>query len=768
MSITSYEQVREALGYVPPHDRETWLRIGMAVKYELGDEGFSVWDEWSQADDTYSERDAKGVWKSIRPAGKVTIGTLFHEAKRHGWRGEKSNGNGHALSETERAEREQRRRAEQEAEAQRRQQAQNEAAEIWESSKPAPEDHSYLLRKGVKPHGVRIYSGNRTIRNMSCTGALLIPVRDTAGALYSLEFISAEGEKRFLPGGRKSGGYFSIGRHAGVIVVAEGFATGASVFEATGHATAVAFDKTNLRTVAGALRAKFPGVRIIIAADDDYQTAGNPGMAGALKAAAEVGGLVAVPDFGTARPEGAKDFNDMLLARGADAVRAAIEAAKIQQSNKANGVELTTLPSGAASTLQPIAAQILADVDGAVLLSDVETFVARFCVFPDAHCLTAVTLWAAHAHMVGSFHTTPRLAVLSPEAASGKTRVLEVLDLLVPQSLLTLNASPAAIFRTLAKTQITLLFDEVDAIWSKGGKDDNHEDLRALLNAGYKRGATIPRCVGPKHDVVSFAVYCAVALAGLGDLPDTIMSRSVILRMRRRAPGEAIEPFRTRAHEPIGHALRERLAQWAAGVGSIAGAAWPELPAGIVDRPAEVWEPLIAVADIAGGTWPARAREACVALCRVAEDRRASLGVRLLADLRTIFGAADALHTETIITALTGGDLLDADAPWSDMHGKPLGKRGLASMLKRYGVSPQKVTVGGASLQGYRREHLWDAWERYLPSPVPAQPELAEFPASGRTNSIPEVPEVPQIRTPKGASVRGWRSEGATDDPEVF
>lgn len=393
--------------------------------------------------------------------------------------------------------------------------------------------------------------------------------------------------------------------------------------------------------------------------------------------------------------------------------------------------------------------------NGAALLSDVHAFIARFCVFPDAHCLTAVTLWAAHAHMIQSFHTTPRLALLSPEAASGKTRVLEVLDLLVPESLLTLNASPAAIFRTLAKTQITLLFDEVDAIWSKGGKDDNHEDLRALLNAGYKRRATIPRCVGPKHEVVSFAVYCAVALAGLGDLPDTIMSRSVIIRMRRRAPNEPVEPFRTRAHEPSGHVLRDRLAQWAAGVGSIAGAAWPELPAGIVDRPAEVWEPLIAVADVAGGTWPVRAREACVALCRVAEDRRASLGVRLLADLRTIFGEADALHTETLIAKLTSSDLLDADAPWSDLHGKPLGKRRLASMLKRYGVSPRKVTVRGASLQGYRREHLWDAWVRYLPSPGAAQAELAEFLASDRANSIPEIPQVPEILPPEGASPNG-------------
>ena len=148
-------------------------------------------------------------------------------------------------------------------------------------------------------------------------------------------------------------------------------------------------------------------------------------------------------------------------------------------------------------------------------LNDLRVFISRFCAFPSEHCLVAVTLWAAAAHIVQHLYTTPRLALLSPEAASGKTRVLEVLDMLVPESLFTLNASPAAIFRLLAQEQITLLFDEVDAIWSKRGKDDNHEDLRALLNAGYKKGATIPRCVGPKHEVIRFKVYCAVVLAGL-------------------------------------------------------------------------------------------------------------------------------------------------------------------------------------------------------------------------------------------------------------
>jgi hypothetical protein len=366
----------------------------------------------------------------------------------------------------------------------------------------------------------------------------------------------------------------------------------------------------------------------------------------------------------------------------------------------------------------------------AALLDNARAFIGRFCVFPDAHALTAVTLWAAHAHMVEWFQTSPRLALLSPEPWSGKTRVLEVLDLVVPEPMMSLNASPAAIFRTLANRQITLLFDEVDAIWNKRGKDDNHEDLRALLNAGYKRGATIPRCTGPKHEVVDFPVFAAVALAGLGDLPDTIMTRAIIIRMRRRSPTESVQPFRTRQHAVPGHELRDCLAEWAADVGPSVGNAWPTLPEGIVDRPAELWEPLIAIADRAGTMWAEAARKACVAMCAASQDNRASLGVRLLSDLRIIFAAAgdpEALHTETILTRLCAGSEygLEDDAPWSELHGKPLGVRGLASMLKPYGVKSTKVNVGGRSLQGYRREQLWDAWQRYLPADT-AQPEPPE------------------------------------------
>lgn len=364
---------------------------------------------------------------------------------------------------------------------------------------------------------------------------------------------------------------------------------------------------------------------------------------------------------------------------------------------------------------------------GAELLEDIAAFLGTFVAFPSEAARIAVTLWAAHTHVVADVDNSPRLALLSPEPGSGKTRTLEILELLCPQPLAILSASPAAVFRTIAAGQPTLLMDEVDALFGRRGGDDGAEDLRALLNAGHRAGASIPRCVGPKHEVVKFPVYAAVALAGLGDLPDTLMSRAVIIRMRRRAPGEKITPFRHRVHASHGEALRDRLAEWAAAIIPVVADAWPDMPAGVEDRPADVWEPLLAIADAAGGDWPDRARAACVELVKVAESRDASLGVRLLGDLREVFGDADTLPTEAILTRLHDLD----EAPWGDLRGKPMDARGLARRLRQYDVRSKTVRVGDATPKGYSRTDLHDAWTRYLPHP----PESA----TSATRATPQV-----------------------------
>ena len=369
-----------------------------------------------------------------------------------------------------------------------------------------------------------------------------------------------------------------------------------------------------------------------------------------------------------------------------------------------------------AKVKQPSSEETIAadpDADGAVLLDDIHAFLARFVVYPSQEAQTAHTLWVAHTHLMDTWDSTPRLAFLSAEPESGKTRALEVSNLLVPNPVDAINVSAAYLFRKVAADKPTVLFDEIDTVFcTRNGAAGNNEDIRGLLNAGHRRGATAGRCVVHGNTVMTeeLPAYAAVALAGLGDLPDTILSRAIIIRMNRRAPGERVEPFRARLHTAAGHALRDRLVAWAKGA-RFTG--WPTLPAEVTDRAADCWEPLVAVADLAGGRWPVTARDAAVALvARLADDRReVSYGLRLLADMRIVLGSEEAKTTVAILDRLQKLD----ESPWNDIRGKPLTDRGLAVRLRAYGIEPRTLRVGGATPRGYRREDFTDAWARYLP-----------------------------------------------------
>ncbi len=351
---------------------------------------------------------------------------------------------------------------------------------------------------------------------------------------------------------------------------------------------------------------------------------------------------------------------------------------------------------------------------GAQLIQDVFDFIGRFVAYPSEHARVAHALWIAHTHLMDSWDSTPRLALLSPEPGSGKSRALEVSELLVPRPVEAVNVSPAYLFRKVGSEdgRPTILYDEIDTVF--GPKAKENEEIRGLLNAGHRRHSVAGRCVvrGKIVETEELPAYCAVALAGLGGLPDTILSRSVIIKMRRRAPSEQIEPYRRRLHVDTGEGIRKRLEAWAEAMSDRCTDAWPEMPPGIADRDADVWEPLLAVADAAGGDWPERARVAAVALVADAKGGSPSLGIRLLSDLRNVFGEHDALSTETILIALIEIE----DAPWAELRGKPLDSRGLSNRLRPYGIKPKTVRIGDRTPKGYERAELWDAWQRYLPS----------------------------------------------------
>jgi hypothetical protein len=385
------------------------------------------------------------------------------------------------------------------------------------------------------------------------------------------------------------------------------------------------------------------------------------------------------------------DFEDLAREHGDEAVREALR------------------------TAQPIRAAA-----GATVLDEVHHFLGRFVAYPSPEAHTAHVLWIAHAHCMDAWESTPRLALLSPEPGSGKTRALEITELLVPRPVEAVNVTPAYLFRKVAAEEgrPTILFDEIDTVFGPKAKDN--EEIRGLLNAGHRKGAVAGRCVvrGKIIETEEIPAYCALALAGLGGLPDTILTRSIVIRMRRRAPGETVEAFRRRVHAVEGEAIREKLAAWAEGVEAQAGRAWPEMPSGIRDRDADVWEPLLALADIAGGEWPERVRVAAVTLVTLSKESTPSLGVKLLQDIKAVFGEHDQLPTRELLENLHAAE----ESPWGDLKGKPLDDRGLARRLNPYGIKPTTIRVLASTSKGYRRTDFHDAWSRYL-SPLGFSPE---------------------------------------------
>jgi phage/plasmid primase-like uncharacterized protein len=208
------------------------------------------------------------------------------------------------------------------------------ASRIWDSAAEAPADHPYLQKKGVQPHGLRIHSDGR----------LLVPLRDSAGAMHSVQFIAADGSKRFLTGGKVNGCHFILGEPNGVLALAEGFATGATIVEDVGHAVAVCFNAGNLPPAAEGLRAKFADLRFVVCADDDATVPGNPGKRHAAKAATILDASLAIPHFGADRPEGASDFNDLRRHAGPDEVRACFRATESPEENSGTPSRPETKP----------------------------------------------------------------------------------------------------------------------------------------------------------------------------------------------------------------------------------------------------------------------------------------------------------------------------------------------------------------------------------------------------------------------------------------
>jgi hypothetical protein len=385
------------------------------------------------------------------------------------------------------------------------------------------------------------------------------------------------------------------------------------------------------------------------------------------------------------------------------------------------------------------------------VLDDVVGLLDRYVAWPMVEQRDAVALWITHTYLLDVFDSTPRLALLSPEKQCGKTRVLELVELLAHRARLTVSMSPAYMYRAIEDHRPVLLVDEIDTIFGSKQKDETNQALRGLINAGFRDGATVGRMVGEGAAQVpaDFAVFAPVAMAGIGDcLPDTVLDRSVVVRMRRRAPGESVHQLRRRRAIIETAPLARRVAAWCHRTAEALDGADPAMPAGITDRPADTWEPLLAVSDAAGGDWPARARAACLALNKVRADADDSSGEKLLGDIRVIFGeaATDRMFSAAIVEVLNGIE----EAPWAGWHrGAGFTSRDLARLLRGFDIRSTQLRIGAESKKGYYFTDFEDAWRRY-PTHTPAPPPDSETTETTETPLASHVSDVAAVSLPEG------------------
>jgi hypothetical protein len=354
------------------------------------------------------------------------------------------------------------------------------------------------------------------------------------------------------------------------------------------------------------------------------------------------------------------------------------------------------------------------------ILEDISAYLKRFVVFASEAQPIAIALWTVHAWTNDAFDYTPYLQITSPEKQCGKSRLLDCLELIVPKPWRAISPSEAVLFRKIDIDKPTLLLDETDTLFSKGS-DDRGELLRSLLNAGFERGAKVPRCLNRGSAIHEYEVFCPKAFAGIGSLPDTVTDRCVPIRLRKKKRDESVERFRKRECKEIVGPIRERLEAWSRDEKVIAAlrSARPDALDVLSDRQADICEPLLAIANLALGEWPQKARGSLIELCTSGENED-SIGVKLLSDIRRVFDeqGADRLSTIELVKSLVE---LDTENPWAIWWEKDIANdntRGaatrLSQKLKRFGIRAHVIRVSGDSTpRGFLKADFEDAWARY-------------------------------------------------------
>ncbi len=402
-------------------------------------------------------------------------------------------------------------------------------------------------------------------------------------------------------------------------------------------------------------------------------------------------------------------------------------------------------------------------VDGQVLLDDLVQLLQLFVVLPK-WAPEALALWILHTYAFELRDVTTYLGIESPEKRCGKTTLLNILGELVHRAIASSNISSPAFYRVIQEKRPTLLIDEADTFLQ------GNEELRGILNSGYsRRSAWVLRVIqNPSGQEKSktdssglgkFSCWCPKAMAAIGRLPDTLADRCILIRMQRKTQAEKCERFRSlQALE-----FKRKCARFVKDHAQAIAAATPELPPELNDRAADIWEPLFALADLAGGHWPALARNAALALSAQAQETNPITS--LLADITLAF-------LEHGGERLFSGDLVDMlnakmDRPWTVLtRNKPITEMWLAMQLSKYDIRPRMLRINGSQNRGYELDRLWETLKRYAPGPYiilkTAAARAAEERAAKAKNPVPPAAEAPEQQAPN----RQLAPEGPNDtDP---
>jgi hypothetical protein len=350
-------------------------------------------------------------------------------------------------------------------------------------------------------------------------------------------------------------------------------------------------------------------------------------------------------------------------------------------------------------------------VDGDALLLQIMRRLQEHVSFTHEQAIT-VALWVvmAWAHGEAAVHS-PYLLATSAEANSGKTTLLNLISFLAPRALLCVGISEAALFRSIELWGCSIVVDEADTILI------DNEPLRSVINTGHTRGAVVPRCIGDAKVPHGFPTFCPKAIGMKGRrLPDTTISRCIIIEMKRKKSGVRVRHFRVIDDDNL-RKLREQAFRWVNDNVETLKNAEPTMPAWLDNRVGDLWWLMFAIADLAGGDWPELARGAARAVTAASDVT--SIGVQLLGDIKAIF-VGGGLAGEVVITSqdLVGKLTSDQDCLWSEWRSaKPLTQNQLARLLKPFGIAPQQVRLKtGRQVRGYSMHQFEDVWERYLPS----------------------------------------------------